>query len=127
MNIKCLFALPIVISAVPILVFPKSAEANYCDLPSNIDPTGILCQTQRELDKSQKLIDEIEGGSDFAALAASHSKCPSGKDGGNLGTFGPGQMVKEFDDAVFNGEVGAVQGPVQTQFGFHILQVTERS
>ncbi len=75
----------------------------------------------------QTLIDDINGGSDFADVAREHSKCPSSRDGGNLGTFGPGQMVKEFDEAVFNGEVGAVQGPIKTQFGYHVLQVTERS
>lgn len=75
----------------------------------------------------QKLIDDITGGEDFAELAGKHSKCPSGSSGGELGTFGPGQMVKEFDEAVFNGEVGAVQGPIKTQFGYHVLQVTERN
>ncbi|MDO6460271.1 peptidylprolyl isomerase [Granulosicoccaceae sp. 1_MG-2023] len=69
---------------------------------------------------------QIEGGADFAEVAKQHSTCPSGRQGGELGTFGRGQMVKEFDDAVFNGEVGAVQGPVKTQFGYHLLQVTSR-
>lgn len=78
-------------------------------------------------EKCQKLVEDLNGGADFAALASEHSSCPSGKSGGDLGTFGPGQMVKEFDEAVFNGEVGAVQGPIKTQFGFHVLQVTERN
>lgn len=69
---------------------------------------------------------QIEGGADFGDVAKQHSTCPSGRQGGELGTFGRGQMVKEFDDAVFNGEVGAVQGPVKTQFGYHLLQVTSR-
>ncbi len=77
--------------------------------------------------KCQTLIDEINGGADFADVAKANSSCPSSRDGGNLGSFGPGQMVKEFDEAVFNGEVGAVQGPIKTQFGYHVLQVTERS
>lgn len=70
---------------------------------------------------------QIEAGSDFADVAKEHSKCPSGGRGGDLGTFGPGQMVKEFNDVVFNDEVGVVHGPVQTQFGYHLLEVTERS
>ena len=70
---------------------------------------------------------QIEGGADFAALAKEHSKCPSGRSGGELGTFGPGQMVPEFDTVVFNGEVGKVHGPVQTQFGFHLLEITSRT
>lgn len=69
---------------------------------------------------------EIEGGADFADVAKQHSTCPSGQQGGDLGTFGRGQMVPEFDEAVFNGDVGAVQGPVKTQFGFHLLEVTAR-
>jgi peptidyl-prolyl cis-trans isomerase C len=69
---------------------------------------------------------QIEEGGDFAKLAAEHSKCPSGKDGGALGTFGPGQMVKEFDEVVFSAPVGEVQGPVKTQFGYHLVEVTHR-
>ncbi len=78
-------------------------------------------------EKCQSLIDEINGGADFGDVAKANSSCPSSREGGNLGSFGPGQMVKEFDEAVFNGEVGAVQGPIKTQFGYHVLQVTERS
>jgi peptidyl-prolyl cis-trans isomerase C len=69
----------------------------------------------------------IEEGADFAALAQEHSKCPSGRQGGELGEFGPGQMVKEFDDVVFSAEVGKTQGPVKTQFGFHLIEVTSRT
>ncbi len=70
---------------------------------------------------------QIEGGADFAALAKEHSSCPSGAEGGALGTFGPGQMVKEFDEVVFSAPVGEVQGPVKTQFGYHLLEVTHRA
>ena len=70
---------------------------------------------------------KIEGGADFSALAKEHSSCPSGKQGGDLGEFGPGQMVPEFDTVVFNGELGKVHGPVKTQFGYHLLEITSRS
>lgn len=70
---------------------------------------------------------KIEAGADFAACARESSLCPSGRDGGSLGEFGPGQMVREFDQAVFTGEVGKVLGPVQTQFGYHLIEVTKRS
>jgi len=73
------------------------------------------------------LKEQIGNGSDFAKLAKEHSKCPSGKDGGDLGEFGPGQMVKEFDQVVFNDEVGKAHGPVQTQFGFHLIEITSRT
>ncbi len=70
---------------------------------------------------------QIEAGEDFAACASKNSLCPSGKQGGSLGEFGPGQMVKEFDQAVFTGEIGKVIGPIQTQFGYHLIEVTKRS
>lgn len=75
----------------------------------------------------QALKKEIEGGADFAAVAQKHSTCPSGRDGGNLGSFSPGMMVREFDQVVFSCEIGKVQGPVKTQFGYHLLEVTQRS
>lgn len=70
---------------------------------------------------------EIEGGRDFAEVAREHSSCPSGRQGGDLGAFGPGQMVPEFDKVVFSGELNTVLGPVKTQFGYHLLEVTSRS
>ena len=70
---------------------------------------------------------QIEGGADFGEIAKQHSSCPSGKEGGALGEFGPGQMVKEFDEVVFSQEVGKVHGPVQTQFGYHLIEITSRS
>jgi len=63
----------------------------------------------------------------FEAAAKEYSTCPSGARGGELGTFSQGQMVPEFDKVVFNDEVGVVHGPVKTQFGYHLLEVTERS
>jgi peptidyl-prolyl cis-trans isomerase C len=70
---------------------------------------------------------EIENGASFAEVAEKNSQCPSGRNGGDLGRFTPGQMVPEFDEAVFRGgDVGELQGPIQTQFGFHLLEVTAR-
>ncbi|KAA0017604.1 peptidylprolyl isomerase [Salinicola corii] len=74
-----------------------------------------------------ELKQQIEAGSDFAEVARQHSTCPSGRQGGELGTFGRGQMVKEFDEVVFNGAVNEVHGPVKTQFGYHLLEVTSRN
>ena len=78
-------------------------------------------------EQCQKLKEEIEGGADFGAVAKEHSSCPSGAQSGDLGTFGPGQMVPEFDQVVFSADLNTVQGPVKTQFGFHLLEVTSRS
>ncbi|UFS69694.1 peptidylprolyl isomerase [Geomonas sp. RF6] len=71
---------------------------------------------------------QIEEGADFGEVARQHSLCPSGKRGGGaLGEFQPGQMVKEFDQVVFSGEVGKVLGPVKTQFGYHLIEITSRT
>ncbi len=84
----------------------------------------ILVETQQQC---EDLKTQIEAGADFAEIAKQHSKCPSGQTGGALGEFSPGQMVKEFDDVVFTAEAGKVHGPVQTQFGFHLIEITSRT
>ena len=84
----------------------------------------ILIQTE---DECVSLKNEIKSGKDFAQAAKENSLCPSGKNGGELGSFAPGQMVPEFDAVVFNEEVGKVHGPVKTQFGYHLVEVTSRS
>ena len=83
----------------------------------------ILVSTE---DKCNELKTAIENGADFAQVAKENSSCPSSRDGGNLGTFGPGQMVKEFDTVVFSAPVGVVQGPVKTQFGWHLVKLEDR-
>ncbi len=75
----------------------------------------------------QDLKTQIENGADFAQLAKQHSKCPSGQEGGDLGEFSPGQMVPEFDRVVFNEEVGHVHGPIKTDFGYHLVEITSRT
>ena len=72
------------------------------------------------------LKEQIEAGQDFAAVAAEFSACPSGKSGGSLGTFSEGQMVPEFDAVVFSADLNKVHGPVKTQFGYHLIEITER-
>ena len=89
------------------------ASARHILVPSETD-----CNTLKNL---------IEGGEDFAEMAKQHSKCPSGRQGGDLGEFSPGQMVREFDEVVFSGDVGKVLGPVKTQFGYHLIEVTSRT
>ena len=69
---------------------------------------------------------EIEAGKDFGEVAMTNSSCPSKAQGGELGQFGPGQMVPEFDKVCFKGEVGVLH-VVQTQFGYHLVEVTARS
>ena len=84
----------------------------------------ILTATEEE---SKKVLEEIESGAKtFEDAAKEYSKCPSKAQGGSLGTFGRGQMVKEFEDAAFTAEIGAIVGPVQTQFGYHLIKVEEK-
>ncbi len=78
-------------------------------------------------EKCEDIKKQIDGGTSFAEMAKEHSSCPSGKQGGALGEFTPGQMVPEFDTVVFNEEVGKVHGPVQTQFGYHLIEITSRT
>lgn len=70
---------------------------------------------------------KLADGGDFAAAAKEHSSCPSGQKGGDLGTFGRGQMVPEFEHAAFSQEIDAVGDVVKTQFGYHVIQVLERT
>jgi peptidyl-prolyl cis-trans isomerase C len=84
----------------------------------------ILVDTE---EKCLELKNEIEAGADFADVAKANSSCSTGAQGGDLGSFGPGRMVKEFDEVVFRDEVGVVHGPVKTQFGYHLLKITNRT
>jgi peptidyl-prolyl cis-trans isomerase C len=84
----------------------------------------ILVATKEACDELKA---QIEAGTDFATVAREHSQCPSGKQGGDLGEFGPGEMVREFDEVVFSAEVGKVHGPIKTQFGYHLIEVTSRT
>ena len=84
----------------------------------------ILVKTEEACLDLKKQIDE---GADFADIAKKHSECPSGNEGGSLGEFSPGQMAPEFDTVVFNDDVGKVHGPVKTQFGYHLIEITSRS
>ena len=81
----------------------------------------ILVKTEAD---AQRMMKRITDGEDFAAVAKRFSSCPSGKNGGDLGWFGKGQMVPEFETVAFENEPGKVVGPVKTQFGYHIIKVT---
>ena len=83
----------------------------------------ILVNTEEEC---EQLKERIAAGEDFADVARAHSTCPSKAQGGDLGQFGPGMMVKEFDEVVFSADLNTLQGPVKTQFGYHLLEVTSR-
>jgi peptidyl-prolyl cis-trans isomerase C len=73
------------------------------------------------------LKNQIAEGADFGEIAKQNSKCPSGARGGELGEFGQGMMVPEFDKVVFSEALNTVHGPVKTQFGYHLLEITSRT
>lgn len=83
----------------------------------------ILVPTEMDAIKIKSQIKTFE---DFKYYARIYSQCPSGQNGGSLGCFGRGQMVKPFENAAFDGEVGEVSDPVKTQFGYHLLWVTQK-
>ena len=78
-------------------------------------------------ERCREIKQRIESGeTTFEEAARDYSLCPSGVKGGELGTFSQGQMVPEFDEVVFNDEIGVIHGPIKTQFGYHLLEVKER-
>ncbi|MBF0472774.1 MAG: peptidylprolyl isomerase [Nitrospirae bacterium] len=109
---------------------------NYFKRPEQVKASHILIKTdptddeKKKAEKKKKLEDigaRIKKGEDFATLAKDNSDDPSGKaQGGDLGYFGRGQMVKPFEDAAFSMKVGDVSPIVETQFGYHIIKVTDK-
>lgn len=91
-------------------------------MTNQVHCTHILVKTMPE---AEEIAREIKNGENFSNLAKERSQCPSGKKGGDLGTFGRGQMVREFDKVVFELEKGQVSQPVKTQFGWHIIKRLE--
>ena len=82
----------------------------------------ILVKTENE---ANEILDELNHGKTFEEKAKEKSLCPSGKKGGDLGWFGRGPMVKEFEDLAFSMEKGEVSKPFKTQFGWHIMKLEE--
>ena len=85
----------------------------------------ILVETEEECLKLRGMI--LNEGKEFSDLAQIYSNCPSKDQGGDLGQFGPGMMVKEFDEVVFKAEINSLRGPIKTQFGYHLIEVLSRS
>ena len=90
-------------------------------MSTKVRASHILVEKQSQ---ALKIFEELKGGADFRELAKKYSICPSGKKGGDLGQFGRGQMVKEFEQAAFTLKTGQVSEPVKTKFGYHIIKRT---
>jgi len=112
-------------SYLALLLIGLVAFASVAEASGKAKASHILVKTEAEAEDLKSKI--ASGETTFADAAKAHSSCPSGKRGGDLGQFGRGQMVKEFDSVVFNEEVGVVHGPVKTQFGYHLILITERA
>jgi parvulin-like peptidyl-prolyl isomerase len=82
----------------------------------------ILVKTEQE---ARTILDQINKGENFSKMASEKSLCPSGKRGGDLGTFGKGKMVREFENAAFGLQKGQISQPVKTEFGWHIIKRLE--
>ncbi|MEM9708314.1 MAG: peptidylprolyl isomerase [Pseudomonadota bacterium] len=109
-------------------VSDEALQAAYDENFASIEPetefnaSHILVETEEE---AATIVTELEEGADFATLAQERSTGPSGPNGGELGWFGPGAMVEPFEVAVQELDVGGVSGPVQTQFGWHVITLNE--
>lgn len=116
------------ISALVLVLYPC-----ICFAKQNIDPDAdgysevhalhILTKTKNQ---SKAVIMRVNNGESFKALAKQFSNCPSGRVGGDLGWFGRGQMVPEFEKAAFETPVGEMSDPVQTDFGWHVIKVIDK-
>ena len=90
-------------------------------MPNQIRVSHILVKTKPEADE---IIQDLAHGTPFAKLAEMHSLCPSRKKGGDLGTFGRGQMVREFEKAAFALEKNQTSESIKTEFGWHVIRRT---
>jgi peptidyl-prolyl cis-trans isomerase C len=103
---------------------PESVKASHILI--GVDQKATADEKKIAREKAEKLRKELSGGADFAALAKGNSTCPSSQQGGDLGFFGKGQMVPAFEQAAFTLKPGDISDVVETQFGYHIIKVTEK-
>lgn len=111
----------LVTSALP--VFAKQNTDPNADKYTEVHALHILTKTKNQ---SKAVIMRVNNGESFKQLARQFSNCPSGKVGGDLGWFGRGQMVPEFEKAAFETPIGEMSDPVQTEFGWHVIKVIDK-
>lgn len=106
-------------------ILPEQARASH--ILVTVDAKASEDDRKKARAKAEELLKQVkEGGADFAKTARESSSCPSSKNGGDLGYFSKGQMVKPFEDAVWSMKPGELSGIVETQFGFHIIKLSEK-
>ncbi len=92
-------------------------------MTKQVHAAHILVKTEK---KAKEVLEKINKGESFAEMARKYSDCPSAKNKGDLGWFGKGRMVPEFERAAFEGEKGKVVGPVKTEFGYHLIKILDK-
>jgi peptidyl-prolyl cis-trans isomerase C len=110
------FTTPLQVRASHVLISPDTSDPN-------LDPNQAKAIAKSKIDD---LLQKVKDGNDFAELAKQYSSCPSKEQGGDLNFFGKGQMVPEFESVAFELQPGQVSDVVETQFGYHIIKVTDR-
>ena len=129
------FASKVEVSDAEAQKFYQENQEKYFTRPENARASHILVkvddkltaeQKQQAKEKAEALLKRVKGGEDFAAVAKTESGCPSATVGGDLGTFGRGQMVPPFEKAVFAMKPGEISTVVESQFGFHIIKLAEK-
>jgi peptidyl-prolyl cis-trans isomerase C len=103
---------------------PEQVRASHILL--TVDAKATDADKKKAKAKADELVKKLKGGADFAKLALENSGCPSSKQGGDLGYFGKGQMVKPFEETAFGMKPGEVSSVVETQFGYHIIKLVEK-
>ena len=106
-----------------LLLFGCITSSALAEEFSTVCASHILVPTELE---AIKIKSQIKSFDDFKYYAKQYSTCPAGRNGGDLGCFRRGQMVKPFEEAAFNGKVGEVSEPVKTQFGYHLLWINNK-
>jgi peptidyl-prolyl cis-trans isomerase C len=104
---------------------PEQVHARH--ILVKVDPKADAAAKEAARKKIEGILKEAKGGADFAELAKKYSDCPSKEKGGDLGSFQRGQMVKPFEEAAFSQKPGTISGVVETEFGYHIIKVEERT
>ena len=106
--------------------FTQPEQLRVSHILITLDPKATADEKKTARTKIEDLLKQARAGADFAKLAQDNSSCPSSKQGGDLGYFGKGQMVKPFEDAAFALKPGEISGVVETQFGYHIIKAVEK-
>ena len=106
--------------------FKRAETVKASHILIGVDNSASADDRKKAREKAEKLRKELSGGADFAVLAKGNSTCPSSQQGGDLGFFGKGQMVPEFEKTAFALKPGEISDVVETQFGYHIIKLTEK-